>query len=228
MTSTLLRQPSFKPDRAILRNISWHTYQSLVADFERSPTVRLTYDRGTLEIRMPLDPHESYKKLIGRLIEAATEELVLEVRSLGSRTCNREDLTSGLEPDQCYYIQNEPIVRGVDRIDLNQLAPPDLAVEIDITSSSLDRFEIYKNLGVPEVWRFNGDCLTINLLKAGRYVGTERSIALSPLQTEDFSRFLLSDQAIGENRLLRQFRQTIRSKVQSSQTCKPSIRSAEI
>ena len=88
MTATLIQSP----DRVILQNISWHTYQSLVSDFESEPAMRLTYDRGTLEIRMPLDPHETYKKLIGRLIEAATEELDLEIRSLGSRPCDREDL----------------------------------------------------------------------------------------------------------------------------------------
>ncbi|MGF1514187.1 MAG: Uma2 family endonuclease, partial [Elainellaceae cyanobacterium] len=81
MTATLIQSP----DRVVLRNISWQTYQSLIADFESEPAVRLTYDRGTLEIRMPLDPHETYKKLIGRFIEAAMEELDLEVRSLGSR-----------------------------------------------------------------------------------------------------------------------------------------------
>lgn len=216
MTSTLLRQPSFKSDRVILRDISWHTYQALIADLEQSPAVRLTYERGTLEIRMPLDRHESYKKLIGRLIEAATEELGLEVRSLGSRTYNREDLASGLEPDQCYYIQNEPVVRGVEQIDLNRLPPPDLAVEIDITSSSLDRFEIYKRLGVPEIWRFDGDRLSINLLEDGEYLVSDRSVALSPLQTEDFSSFLLQAQTVGENSLLRQFRRVIGEKVRSS------------
>ena len=74
--------------------------------------MRLTYDHGTLEIRRPLDPHETYKKLIGRLIEAATEEMDLEIRSLRSRTCDREDVQRGLEPDQCYYIQYEPQVPG--------------------------------------------------------------------------------------------------------------------
>ena len=103
MTATLIQGP----DRVILQNISWRTYQSLVTDFEQEPAVRLTYDSGTLEIRMPLDPHESCKKLIGRLIEVATEKLGLEIRSLGSRTCvgraspaeNRQDITKGLEPD---------------------------------------------------------------------------------------------------------------------------------
>lgn len=83
MTASLIQSL----DRVILQNISWQSYQSLVHDFEAQPALRLTYDRGTLEIRMPLDPHETYKKLLGRLIEAATEELDLEIRSLGSRTC---------------------------------------------------------------------------------------------------------------------------------------------
>jgi len=85
MTATLIQSP----DRVILRHIRWQTYQLLIENFEAEPALRLTYDRGTLEIRMPLDPHETYKKLIGRFIEVATEELDLEIRSLGSRTCDR-------------------------------------------------------------------------------------------------------------------------------------------
>ncbi len=206
MTATLIQSP----DRVVLKNISWHTYQSLVIDFEHEPAVRLTYDNGTLEIRMPLDPHESYKKLIGRLIEAATEELGLEVRSLGSRTCEREDLTKGLEPDQCYYIQHEQQVRGVEQIDLRRLPPPDLAVEINITSSSLDRFEIYKKLGVPEIWRFDGSHLTIHSLQSNEYQVVLRSIALSPLQASDFEKYLSPDKSTGENSLIRQFRLALR------------------
>ncbi len=209
MTATLIQSP----DRVVLHNISWRTYQSLLADFEQEPAARLTYDCGTLEIRMPLDPHESYKKLIGRLIEAATEELGLEVRSLGSRTCEREDMAQGLEPDQCYYIQNEPQVRGIDQIDLNQLPPPDLAVEIDITRSSLNRFAIYKALGVPEIWRFDGQSLTISLLQTGEYEVAQRSVALSPLQASDFEDYLLTDRNVGENSLLRQFRTALRNRL---------------
>ena len=209
MTATLIQSP----DRVVLHNISWRTYQSLLADFEQEPAARLTYDRGTLEIRKPLDPHESYKKLIGRLIEAATEELGLEVRSLGSRTCEREDMAKGLEPDQCYYIQNEPQVRGIDQIDLNQLPPPDLAVEIDITSSSLNRFAIYQALGIPEIWRFDGQSLTISLLQTSEYEVAQRSVALSPLQANDFEDYLLADKNVGENSLLRQFRTALRNRL---------------
>jgi Uma2 family endonuclease len=206
MTATLIQSP----DRVILKHISWQTYQSLIIDFEREPAMRLTYDRGTLEIRMPLAPHETYKKILGRLIEAATEELNLEIRSLGSLTCSREDLAKGLEPDQCYYIQNEAIVRGTEQIDLTKLPPPDLAVEIDITSSSLDRFSIYAALQVPEIWRYDGQLLAIYGLVGSEYIIRDSSIALPRLKTTDILRFLSLSTSIGENNLVKQFRQWLR------------------
>jgi Uma2 family endonuclease len=209
MTATLIQSP----DRVVLKHISWHTYQSLIVDFEREPAIRLTYDRGTLEIRMPLAPHETYKKILGRLIEAATEELDLEIRSLGSLTCSREDLAKGLEPDQCYYIQNEEQVRGIEQIDLEKLPPPDLAVEIDITSSSLDRFSIYADLKVPEIWRYDGRSLVIYGLVGSEYLSQDRSITLPILRTEDILRFLSLSASMGENSLVKQFRQWLRSAI---------------
>ena len=214
MTATLIQSP----DRVILRHISWQTYQSLINDFEAEPAIRLTYDRGILEIRMPLDPHETYKKLIGRFIEAATEELDLEIRSLGSRTCDRADLRRGLEPDQCYYIQHEALVRAVEQIDLDQFPPPDLAVEVDITSSSLDRFSIYADLGIPEVWRYDVQALTIYCLQEDKYEICDRSVALPLLKADDLSRFLAlrfsqdeTRSPMSENSLIKQFRQWLRS-----------------
>ncbi|MCC5635164.1 Uma2 family endonuclease [Nostoc sp. CHAB 5844] len=207
MTATLIQSP----DRVILPHISWQTYQSLIKDFEQEPALRLTYDRGTLEIRMPLDPHETYKKLLGRLVETATEELDLEIRSLGSRTCDREDLARGLEPDQCYYIQNEALVRKVEQIDLNQFPPPDLAIEIDITSSSINRLSIYAALRVPEVWRYDGETLTILSLQNGEYISQEKSVALPVLKAENIVRFLALRNTIGETSLIKQFRQWVKN-----------------
>ena len=207
MTATLIQSP----DRVVLKNISWQSYQSLVIDFEREPAMRLTYDRGTLEIRMPLAPHETYKKILGRLIETATEELDLEIRSLGSLTCSREDLAKGLEPDQCYYIQNEAMVRGIEQIDLTKLPPPDLAVEIDITSSSLDRFSIYAALKVPEIWRYDGQLLVIYGLVGNEYITRGRSIALPLLKTADILRFMSLSASVGENSLVKQFRQWLKT-----------------
>jgi Uma2 family endonuclease len=206
MTATLIQSP----DRVILPNISWQTYQSLMRDFEQEPAIRLTYNQGTLEIRMPLDPHETYKKLLGRLIEAATEELDIEIRSLGSRTCDREDLARGLDPDQCYYIQNESLVRGLDQIDSNRFPPPDLAIEIDITSSSINRMSIYAALGVPEVWRYDGQTLTMLILQNGEYHPQGHSKALPFLSSESILRFLSQRSTMGETQLVKQFRQWVR------------------
>ena len=208
MTATLIQSP----DRVVLPNISWQTYQSLVKDFDQEPAIRLTYDQGNLEIRMPLDPHESYKKLLGRLIEAATEELEIEIRSLGSRTCDREDLAKGIEPDQCYYIQNETIVRGVEQIDLSLYPPPDLALEIDITSSSVNRMGIYAALGIPEIWRFDGELLTMMALSEGRYEAIAHSGVFSILTPDVVMSFLDQRSQIGENAIVKQFRQWIREK----------------
>ena len=212
MTATLIQSP----DRVVLKNISWQTYQSLIIDFERHPAMRLTYNLGTLEIRMPLAPHEAHKKILGRLIEAATEEFDLEIRSLGSLTCSREDLARGLEPDQCYYIQNEEMVRGIEQIDLTKLPPPDLAVEIDITSSSLDRISIYAALRVPEIWLDDGQTLGIYGLVENGYVMRDRSIALPLLEKTDILRFLDLPTLIGENKLVKRFRQRLRTRLSSS------------
>jgi Uma2 family endonuclease len=209
MAATLIQSP----DRVLLNNISWQTYQSLVKDFEQQPAIRLTYDRGLLEIRMPLDPHETYKKLLGRLVEALTEELEIEIRSLGSRTCDRSDLTQGLEPDQCYYIQNEPTVWNKDQIDLSQDPPPDLAIEIDITSSSINRLNIYANLGVPEVWRYDGQSLSMYRLQARQYQVCDRSLAFPILSASDIENFLDIKKTTKENQLIRLFREWVRNRI---------------
>lgn len=197
MTATLTQSPN----RVLLKNISWQTYQSLVKDFEQQPAIRLTYDQGLLEIRMPLDPHETYKKLLGRLVEALTEKLGVEIRSLGSRTCDREDLARGLEPDQCYYIQNEQAVWNKEQIDLKQDPPPDLAIEIDITSSSINRLNIYGDLGVPEIWRYDGQSLTMYSLENKQYQPCSSSIAFPLLTPNDIDRFLVLKKTTKENAL---------------------------
>jgi Uma2 family endonuclease len=199
----------------ILRGVSWSTYQGLIRDLESEPGKRLTYDRGTLEIMVPLPPHEDYKKRIGRMVETTTEELEIEVRSLGSTTWSREDLQKGLEPDQCYYIQNEQAVRGKDDIDLTQDPPPDLAIEVDNTSSSIDPMAIYAALGVPEVWRFDGESLTIYRLVGGEYASQEQSEVLPLLQRGDILRFLHSSQTMGETSWVREFRKWVRERVKA-------------
>ena len=203
---------STQKNSVILNNIRWETYQYLVQDSEEQPNKRLTYDRGILEIMTPLPEHEVYKKLIDRFVLVMVEEMNKEMRSLGSCTWSRQDLKQGLEPDECYYINHEEAVRGKLNIDLNFDPPPDLAIEIDITSSSLNRMSIYEALGVAEVWRFDGQFLSIYQLVDGIYQMSDKSGVFSFIKGEDIMRFLEQLEG-GEMALIKAFRTWVRGKV---------------
>ena len=203
---------STQKNSVILNNIRWETYQYLVQDSEEQPNKRLTYDRGILEIMTPLPEHEVYKKLIDRFVLVMVEEMNKEMRSLGSCTWSRQDLKQGLEPDECYYINHEEAVRGKLNIDLNFDTPPDMAIEIDITSSSLNRMSIYEALGVAEVWRFDGQFLSIYQLVDGIYQMSDKSGVFPFIKGEDIMRFLQQLEG-GEMALIKAFRTWVRGKV---------------
>jgi Uma2 family endonuclease len=140
-----------------------------------------------------------------------TEVLDLEVASFGSTTLSRENLQRGIEPDECFYIQNEALVRGKTSFDFTVDPVPDLAIEVDITSSSLNRLGIYAALEVPEVWRFNGEILLIYCLKDGAYEVQEYSQVLPILSKDIILDFLKRRGEMGENALLREFRQWLQN-----------------
>lgn len=200
-------------EHILLRGISWETFEALVQELESQPSKRLTYDDGTLEIWMPLFTHESFKRWLGRLIEIVTEEMECEIRSLSASTWRRKDMRKGVEADECYYIQNEAVIRGKMNIDLTVDPPPDLAVEIDITSPSLPRLPIYRALGVPEVWRFDGSHLAFLILVEGEYKEVERSLALPLLQRADVMLLLEQTQNKGETSWARLVRRWIRERL---------------
>ncbi|MEG4395256.1 Uma2 family endonuclease [Microcoleus sp. BROC3] len=214
MTATLIPSQS---SGILLKNISWKTYESLLNELAQQRGIRLTYDRGNLEIMTPSAPHEKYKKILGRFVESVSDELNVEICSLGSLTCRREDLARGLEPDQCYYIENEDVVWDKEQIDLNQDPPPDLVVEIDVTSSSIDRLSLYASLGVPEVWRYDGNRLIIYQLEAQEYGERNVSPTFPFLSQVDMLRFLELRRTTKENALIRLFREWVRSQIQSGE-----------
>jgi Uma2 family endonuclease len=194
----------------VLTGIHWDTFQALVRDLELQPSKRLTYDNGVLEIWMPLPPHESYKRWLGRLVEIVTEELDVEIRSLSASTWSREDVAKGVEADECYYIQNESMIRGKMAINLMIDPPPDLAIEIDMTSLSLPRLPIYQALGVPEVWRFDGSQLQFLRLIDGEYREIAHSLAVPLLTVEIVQMLLQPVSEIGETSWAKQTRQWVR------------------
>lgn len=141
--------------RVIFHDLNWQGYQQILQAIGDRRSAHLTYDRGTLEITMPLEEHEFYRELIGRFIYFLVAELGLKIKTMGSTTLDREDLEQGAEPDNAYYIQNQPRVAG-KTVNLQQDPPPDLVVEVDITHTDINKRALYASMGVPEFWRFNG------------------------------------------------------------------------
>jgi Uma2 family endonuclease len=195
----------------VLSGISWETYQALVRELESQPGKRLIYDNGSLEISMPLPPHERYKRWIGRFIETVTEELEVEICSLGSSTWTRRDLAKGIEADECYYVQNEFLIRGRVSIDLTIDPPPDLAIEIDITSTSIPRLPIYQALGVPEIWRFDGVAVSFLALNNGVYEEIDQSIALPIVTPTILQDWLTQVTTMGETSWTRAIRRWVQT-----------------
>ncbi|HBK97561.1 MAG TPA: hypothetical protein DD001_09630 [Microcoleaceae bacterium UBA10368] len=151
-----------------LQKVSWEIYEAILDELGEGYAVRIAYYKGTLEIRTPLPKHEKAKSLIGYLVNVLMEELNIDCEVLGSTTFKRQDMQFGVEPDDCFYIQNQAAVRGKDRLDLTVEPPPDLAIEID--NSSQTSLNCYEALGVPELWRYDGEVLKIYLLQEGQYI----------------------------------------------------------
>ncbi|WP_414563314.1 MULTISPECIES: Uma2 family endonuclease [unclassified Anabaena] len=197
--------------RAILPNISWQTFETILTEMGNNRATRLAYDHGTLEIMTPLMPHEHNKRLIEKLIDNLAEELNLNLKSTGSVTCKRQDLLRGVEPDSSFYIQNEPVMRHKQNLDLSQDPPPDLVVEVDYTSASIDRLSIYLALGIPEVWRYDEPVMQIYQLQESVYIPCDVSPTFKnlPLTTE-IPRFLQESLIIGEIPMIRSFRDWVK------------------
>jgi Uma2 family endonuclease len=157
-----------------LQPVTWQTYQALLSDLGDHRSARLSYDRGTLEIKLPSKLHELVNRLLERIITTLTEELDLNVVSLGSTRFDQESEDQGVEPDSCFYIQNADRIDPMDA-QPPQDFPPDLVVEVDITSSSRSRLPIYQAMGVPEIWCYKRDSLTILRWEAAGYQTCETS-----------------------------------------------------
>ena len=181
-------------NRVALRGISWLSYQEILHALPQSRSARLTYDRGILEITMPLETHEYASELISLFIRILVLGMGgLKLKSMRSTTINRPDLERGAEPDCAYYIQNQPKVAG-KIVDFSQDPPPDLVVEVDITHTDIDKNRLYVSLGVPEFWRYDGQELKIYTLQESQYVESDRSPTFPWMQKEYLYNFLAEAQ----------------------------------
>jgi Uma2 family endonuclease len=215
-TSTLRQESVLAEARVVLKGVSWATYKALMADIGEDRACRIAYDQGMLEIMVPYEQHEEPKILIAEFVTAIADDLEIEIRQLGSLTLEREDLTRAVEPDTCFYIQNESQVRGKE-IKLPNVPPPDLVVESDYTHSSLNKFNIYASLGVPELWRYRKKTLQVYQLIEGKYEQTEKSLAFPFIPIAEIPGFIEQSKTIGQRASVRLFRRRIREVLQNNE-----------
>ncbi len=215
--STTTARPA-EPQYQLLRGQTWQDYQRALADRERSGRrYRITYDRGVLEIMTVGAPHERWKSRLANLVELFMMERAIPFECLGNWTFQREDLDRGLEPDLCYYVQHEAQVRGRNDLNLDRDPPPDLAIEVESSRTVLNRIGIYEALGVPEIWRFDGEALTV-LVRGpdGRYAPAPASRALPTLTLDEVRRRMQNLGATDQGSWMRDWQAWVRANVAPS------------
>ncbi|NJO73510.1 MAG: Uma2 family endonuclease [Leptolyngbyaceae cyanobacterium RM1_406_9] len=213
MVTLQLQQLDIPPgQRVLLHNVTWHEFESILEELGEHRGTRIAYDNGTLEIMAPLLEHESDKEIIGDLLKAFLEEQELEFLTLGSTTFKNPQTLKGIEPDQCFYIQHELAVRGKKSLDLSIDPPPDLALEIDVTSRTHP--ETYAALGIPELWRREGNRIQIYVLQSDQYVEVTDSPTFPGWHLHTvIPTYVEQSREIGRNKTMRAFRAWVREKM---------------
>jgi Uma2 family endonuclease len=197
-------------EHVYLPGVSYATYDALVTELEGHRRLRITYYKGAMEIMSPSQNHERVKRLFGRMIESLTEVLDIPLMSMGSTTFKDELKECGLEPDECYYVQHEAEVRG-KTVKLGVDPSPDLVLEVDITTSVIDRLPIYAEFGFPELWQYVDDEIVIRALQStGQYAISDRSASLPMVSVKKLVEQMKRCESMNETAWIRQFRDWVR------------------
>ncbi|QSJ19562.1 Uma2 family endonuclease [Nostoc sp. UHCC 0702] len=187
-----------------LQPVSWEGFEEILADLGERRSSRIAYVDGILEIMAPLPEHERSKVLLADLVKTLLKVQKRAWEPLGSTTFKRQDMTAGIEPDDCFYIQNYKVVIGKNRLDLTVDPPPDLALETDLTSKT--ELDAYAALAVPELLIYKRGKLTINLLKQGKYVESQTSSTFTGIAViEIIPQFMQRAQEVGVSQTLAEF-----------------------
>lgn len=209
--------------KIILSPVSWQRFETIMTELGERRSSRIAYAKGILEIMTPLPEHERSKVLLADLVKTILRVQKRPWEPLGSTTFKQEEMAAGIEPDECFYIQNYQAVIGRERLDLKVDPPPDLAIEMDLTSKT--ETEAYEALKVPELWIYRKGKLTINVLQENQYVESQNSLIFSNLPIiELIPQFMQKAKVIGVSQVLEEFEELIRN-IERSQLSANSLQS---
>jgi Uma2 family endonuclease len=192
-----------------LRNITWQTYENLLADLDEQSGVHLTFDQGVLEIMTLTPEHESINRYLSSLIDLLVDELGKDVHPVGSATFKRADVERGFEPDSSFYFSQATQMRGKKRIDLRVDPAPELVIEIDISHGSLDKLSIFAQFGISEIWRYDGANIHIYHLVDEAYEEHSQSRIFPKLTDDKIEKFLTNSQTMTRQELKQWLRQNL-------------------
>jgi Uma2 family endonuclease len=207
--------PNYEPDiqRFIVPSVDWASYIQ-ISDGIGERHIRVTYDGKEVEFMSLSKGHESWSRVIERLIGELCTEMGTDYVPCGSATLRRHDVTRGIEPDNSFYIANAAAVKNVSRLDLNKQPSPDLVVEVEISRSVLDRIGIYEALGVRELWRANEAGLHVFLLGDDRHFHESPTSQSFPnISIEQFQEFVKEANGNITGELIRRFREWVQNRL---------------
>jgi Uma2 family endonuclease len=183
-------------------HVRWEDYDQLLAELGDDYHVRVSYGCGCLEIMSPLPEHEEFAEVVLCIVREITRELGVKLETRGSMTIRSAWQSKGAEPDTCFYVQNAARIIGKRSLDFNTDPPPDIVVEIDLTNASQPKFPIYAALGVPEIWRYDGNQAYFYYLVSEQYVETSHSRAFPFFSGAILARFIEQSKTEGQDAAL--------------------------
>ena len=213
MVTLQLKQLSVPPGQRVqFFDVNWQDFEAILEELGEHRAAQIAYFQGILEIRMPLPEHEFNKEIIGDMVKILLEEQERSRECYGSTTFKRQGMAARIEPDNCFYIQNYETMIGKRRLDLMVDPPPDLAIEVDVTSKT--QLNAYQALGVPELWRYEKDKLQINVLGDEEYIESQTSPTFPNFPViEGISQFVEMSRTAGTSAALRAFRKWVRERI---------------
>jgi Uma2 family endonuclease len=215
-----LRAMDVEPDeRVVIRGVDWDFYEQLVDSIPEDEYIRVDYDGNDMEIVMVISyRHDGVKKRLGRFVEAVAEEGEIPMRSGGQTTWKRPEVRRGLEADDCYFFRAEKLAmiaaaEARKSVKLADLPNPDLATEVDISRSKIDRPGIYAALQVGEVWRFDDPRILIDRLGEDGHFHEVSESQFLPVTAAEIRRWVLEEDFSDESAWARRLRAWVRAEV---------------
>lgn len=199
-------------EKVILHKISWKTYENLLHEQAEKPGVHFYYDNGELEIMVESYKHSNYSRYLEYIVLELADIFEMDFVPSGSATFKREEKSKGFEGDGSFYFKNAEQIRGLDKIDLSKNPPPELVLEIDITHGSLPKFPIFAELGVEEIWRFDGENVKFYRLKSGNYKEVKKSFCFEKISSETITELVFASQEMKRGNWLKLIHEKIKGK----------------